>query len=177
MSNRLGLLAVALVAGCATDLERAPSSTAPPGMQPPPPAVLVQAMILEVPPSRLDDIAGLSFARLAALPDVTVLTNPSLIVQAGVPASVDIGPSPSLHLDVTSELLANDSAWLDLRLTGDTEASTSQLVRNAQSIVVRAHQAAGPRATTLLVLRSDVVRSQADVRRLRRERCPDCALD
>jgi hypothetical protein len=174
MWNRtLGVLAATLIAGCAADLasSRAPASTTPPN------TVLVQAMVVEVPPSRIGDLGDSSFAKVAALPGVSVMTSPSLVVQGGVPATFESGPEPLVRLAVRAEILTEDDLWLDIQLTGDAETSASQLVHNAQPVILRANRPAVHGGTTLLVIRSDVIRDEGDLRRLRHERCSDCTSD
>jgi hypothetical protein len=162
-----------MMTGCAADLasSRAPASTAPPN------TLLVQAMVVEVPSSRIGDVADSSFAKIAALPGVSVMTSPSLVAQGSVPATFESGPEPLVRLAVRGEILTEDDVWLDVQLTGDAEASTSQLVHNAQPVILRVNRPAVHGRTTLLVIRSDVIRDEGDLRRLRHERCPDCTSD
>lgn len=107
--------------------------------------MFVQAMLVEVPP-RVGDVGAMSLAKIAALPGASIVTSPSLIVIDGVTATFATGPEPVVQLAVTSEMLAEDVAWLDVLLTGDGEASTSELIHSGQTIALagRAWHVRGP---------------------------------
>jgi hypothetical protein len=162
------LFAVVACASCAST----PKPVVEGDATPTPHTVLVEAMIALVPPAQVGALAGKDAKQIAALPGVQVMTQPSMILIDHEESSASIGCTPpsqcdSYKLAITSEIRPHDTVHLDIAVSGEVTAQTSETMRSAQSIVFETTRPHTKDGRMFVVVRSTILHDTGELRRLR----------
>jgi hypothetical protein len=122
---------------------------------PGPNTMLIEAMLVELPPQS-GDPSALTFEQIRARADRSILTSPQFMARDRVTAVYTM--DDVIRLSITPKQLSDDDVLLDIELTGEAETTASRRFHDGQTIVIPATAIARPNAKAVLVLRQHVIR-------------------
>jgi hypothetical protein len=142
-----------------------------PARAPDPPRVLVDALLVEIANADLGLLGEASFAEIAASPKVAVLAHPSILAADHEPATISIrgASGDEERWTVKADVVARDELGLDVGVAtgrGADPFHVALVTRDGQRTIVGTNLPARDRCSIVALLRPDIVRSDADLRRI-----------